>query len=173
MTARKDYRAQIEGYAKDALNGHVLTVVRADGEGKPFVWKVRNPEPEKWSYWYFVAELPGAIVQYGDIGGLIIEAGQGYDLGWLDGAMGSMDYVLGKSKSKRDHYVEELFKQYLVEQGHDPDEYEGFADFALDTGDTEAYEATHDWPSDTLWAYWALYKFVELRRAEKAACPTT
>lgn len=180
-TARKDYRSQIESYAKDALAGHVLTVVRTDGEGKPFVWKVRNPEPVKWSYWYFVAELPGAIVQYGDIGGLIIEAGQGYDLGWLDGAMGSMDYVLEKSKAKRDHFVEELFKEYLAEHGHAVADYEGYEDFVTDTGDTEAYECVHDWPAEALWAYWALHKFVELRRAEHAAlaateapaCPTT
>jgi hypothetical protein len=163
MTARKGYREQTEGFAKKALADHELTVARADANGKPFVWKVRNPAPEKWAYWYFVAELPGAIVQYGDIGGLIVEAGQGYDLGWLDAAMGSMDYVLGKSKSKRDHFVEEMFKEYLVENGYVVD-YESYEDFVSDTGNSEVYESTHDWSSDTLWAYWALHKFVELRR---------
>jgi len=174
MTPRKAYRSQIEDLAKEALAGHVLTVVRADGDGKPFVWKVCSADPAKWPYWYFVAELPGAIVQYGDIGGLMIEAGQGYDLGWLDGAMGSMDYVLGKSKAKRDYFVEELFRAYLVEHDYSVDDYESYEDFVIDTGNTEAYECVHDWPSEALWAYWALHKFVELRRAEKAAaCPTT
>lgn len=176
MTARKGYREKIEGYAKEALAKHELVVVRADASGKPFVWKVRTSDPDKWSYWYFVAELPGAIVQYGDIGGLMIDAGQGYDLGWLDGAMGSLDYVLGKSKSKRDYFVEEMFMEYLVEHGHNVDAYEGYADFVNDTYDVKAYECVHDWPSDALWGYWALHKFVELRRAATSAeipvCPT-
>lgn len=159
------YREQIKGFAAKAFDGHVLAVVRQDKDGKAYVWKVRNPEPEKWSYWFFVAELPGAIVQYGDVGGVLIEAGAGYDIGWLNGAIGSLDYVLEKSKHRRDHFVEEKFKAFLIEHGHTPDEFEGYEDFVLETGDSDAYESCHDWPSEALWGYWALNTFINLYRA--------
>jgi hypothetical protein len=177
----REHRESIKKYAEDAFKNHTMKVVGTVQVKKPalhdpaetmievapYVWKLHCADPAAWSYWYFVAELPGAIVQYGDVGGLFIEAGKGYDLAWLDGAMGSLDYVLSKSKHKRDFFVEEKFKEYMREHGLDPGDYEGYADYALETGDSEAYESCHDWPSEALWAYWALHKFVELRRAQR------
>lgn len=175
-SARQAYRSQIEGFAKQAFADHAIDHTWKDEAGKPYAWKVRNADPKEWSHWYMIAELPGAIVQYGDVGGLVIEAGRGYDLDWLSGAIESLAYVLEKSKARRDYFVEEMFKEYLLESGHDVSDYQTYADFVSDTGDTEAYERCHDWPADTLWAYWALRRFIELRRAETiraATCPTT
>jgi hypothetical protein len=164
----RDHRKQIEEAAQRALKDHVMAAVGHTNIGNtasPYVWKLQSSNKEAWAYWYYVAELPGAIVQYGDIGGMLIEQGRGYDLNWLDGAMGSLDYVLGKSKCKRDTFIEDDFKAYVTEHGKDPDDFECYEDYAMETGDTEAYQCCHDWSADTLWAYWALHKFVELRRA--------
>jgi hypothetical protein len=175
----RDHRKHIEEAAKRALKDHTMSVKgvasvekRAMHDPKQtmqelgaYVWLCRSADKATWAHWYYVAELPGAIVQYGDVGGLLIEQGRAYDLKWLEGAMGSLDYVLSKSKAKRDTFIEDDFKAYLVEHDKDPDDYECYEDYALQTGDTEAYECCHDWSADTLWAYWALWKFVELRRA--------
>lgn len=177
--SRREHREQIADAAKRALKDHIIEVRGVASMTKPepsnpsvpkedlgpFVWLCKNKNPSSWPYWFYVAELPGAIVQYGDIGGMLIEQGQAYDLNWLAGAIDSMDYVLSKSKAQKNYFVEDAFKAYVIEHGHDPDEFECWEDYAMQTGDSEGYEACHDWSADTLWAYWALHRFCELRKA--------
>ena len=177
--ASKEHRAQIADAAQRALKHHVL-ITKGLSSGdvavpynpleakmglRPYVWLCRHEDRSSWPYWFYVAELPGAIVQYGDIGGLLIEQGSSYDLEWLSGAINSMDYVLSKSKAQRNYFVEDAFKEYVKEHGHDPDEFECYEDYVMQTGNGEGYEVCHDWSADTLWAYWALRRFCELRRA--------
>lgn len=172
---RREHRDQIKTIAEREFAHHKL-IVKGISQGdptsdmmehKPYVWLCRSTEPQL-GYWFFVAELPWAIVQYGDVGGLMISQGSAYDLRWLEGSIESMDYVLEKSDKKKDYLVPELFEARVREHGHDPDNYQGFADYVLQTGDTDAYESCHDWAIGTLWGYWALRKFVELRKALRA-----
>ena len=171
----RDHRQSIADAAKRAFKSHIIAVKGVasvdmttpcnqlesrSGLG-PYVWECRNPA--SWPYWFMVAELPGAIVQYGDVGGLLIEQGTAYDLSWLEGAINSMDYVLEKTKFKPNAFMEDKFKAYVREQRLDPENYECYEDYVLQTGDSEAYSACHDWPADSLWSYWALHTFCRLR----------
>jgi hypothetical protein len=111
---------------------------------------------------------PGVIVQWGDIGSLVIAQGSNYGLQWLEGAIKSIDYVLKKSMAKPTEFVPEMFQEYVRE--HKPD-FEYWYDgsepdmqrYWEETGDAEVGSCSRDYPRDAIEGYWALSKFIELR----------
>ncbi len=166
MSARHGHRKQIEELARDAFKDHVLEEKAWDKEGAPYVWWCARPGSHFYSFLVMVG--PGCIVQWGDVGGLVIAQGRGYGLSWLEDSIGSMSYVLEKSKAKRDEFVPELFQEYVRE--HKPGfqfQYDGsepdLQHYWEETGDSEVGDCSRDYPSDALWAYWALHTFVRLR----------
>lgn len=160
------HRQTIEHFAKEAFATHELTVQSRTSDNKPYLWRCQRPGT--WNYGYFVAELLGAVIVYGDIGELIIAQGPSYNLEWLEKAINSMGYVLEKSTFRRDHFVEESFASVVRERGKDPEKFGSYAEYYLETGDSDVYEACHDWSPTALWTYMALHKFVELKRKMEA-----
>lgn len=172
MSARHDRRADIERIAKQSFENHVLTPVSHDATGQPYAWRCAQPGTSQ--YAFYVMEGPGCIVQWGDVGDLLIAQGRGYDLAWLEDAINSMDYVLGKSIARQSEFIDEMFQEYVRE--HAPDfefEYDGSEmdahRYYEETGDSEFSSCSRDWPGDVLWAYWALHTFVRLRKAARGA----
>jgi len=167
----RDRRVEIRRNAKEAFEEHILNTVSHDDKGKPYAWVCTRPGTVVYRFW--VMEGPGCIVQWGDVGGLVITQGPSYRLTWLEGAMGSMDYVLGKSTSSRTEFVPEMFQTYVQE--HEPgfqftsdgDELD-LMHYQETTGDIEAGTCSRDWSADVLWAYCALEKFVVLLRKSRS-----
>lgn len=183
MNARQDHRAEVQSYAKEAFKDHVLEAVSRDDKGKPYAWVCMKPGTGIYRFW--VMEGPGCIAQWGDVGGLMIAQGSSYKLPWLEGSVGSLDYVLGKSKFTKSEFVTELFQAYLSERRVDASDAGKPLDFKLEhggdeedmrryyeeTGDYEVGECSRDWPADALWAYFALEKFIELLKKGRDVRP--
>lgn len=85
-----DERTRIRAAAEAAFADHAIE------QRRPGVW--RCAKPGTWHMGFHVAELPGAIAIWGDIGSMLVDpAGAGYDVEWLRGSIRSMDYVLSKA----------------------------------------------------------------------------
>ncbi len=182
MSVRLSERKKLLESAAGAFKAHVLTVDVLDNRMRPVAWRCGVPDSRIYSF--HVAELPGCIAQWGDVGGLLIEQGRGYDVEWLMGAVGRgghIDYMLGKVKAEKTRFVPELFQEYLADHG-DPKvmhrlfggkrrslEYahEDYVEYAQCSGDTEIGEYCFEYSLDVLWGAAALVKFVELLRKER------
>lgn len=124
-------------------------------------------------YLFRVGELPGAIVLWGDIGSLIIDAGMDYNISWLRGSIKSYRYVLEKSSlSKKDWFYPGEFKELAVERElneliEDGDwSEEAFKEYSQSSGDCDAADAVYGYSPDILWRYQGLKKFTELLIAQ-------
>lgn len=191
MSARRKQREKIFKMAAESFEGHILErKIIADItkpalhdpsqemiERRTITWRCGRPDTNMYSFW--VAELPGCIVQWGDVGGLMIPQWGGYDIEWLRRSINSVDYVLEKAKAEKSRFVPEMFAEYLRElESFDCEElfgvpldkldpsYENFVVFMESGHDTEAGYCCYDYPPDVLWAYAALKRFCELLSAQ-------
>lgn len=80
----------IERLAAEALDRHML---RAEGEGRWFCGR-----PGTGFYHFRVVTAPGHVFLCGDLGTAILACSERDSLSWLKRAIGSADYLLGKSQ---------------------------------------------------------------------------
>lgn len=190
MPAKRDDRQLIIDSAMKAIKDNVLArrglghfevpalhdKTQLMTEIRPCLWRCGRPDTGMCSFW--VAEMPGCIVQWGDIGGITIAAWGGYDLAWLEKAIDSIDYVFEKSTAKRTRFVASAFAEYIrsneinfeKEVGRPLDEdptWEDYDEYVHASYDSEVFECSHDYETDAFWAYAALKKFCELRKAAR------
>ena len=81
-------RKQIHEFAVDGFKDHRVKLLR------PGAWKCSRVG--SWVYGFIVAELPGALVIYGDLGEAIFRPADTDVMPWLRGAVGSADYLVSK-----------------------------------------------------------------------------
>lgn len=103
---KRDLREDIEMLAESAFKKHTLV-----WEEKTRTWYCG--EPGTGIYHFRVAELPGCIAVWGDIGNMMI-LGRGYGLEWAAGSIHSTDYFLSKTNKQKDQYYASLFKEHLI-----------------------------------------------------------
>lgn len=113
-------RATVSELAVEAFGAHALTEVR------PWLWVCRRPNT--WMYGFYVAVLPGCVVVMGDVGDGIFRMSEGSEaavVGWLRGAVGSWDYLLGKLTQRQETFYPGDVLAYLRQRadearGDDP-----------------------------------------------------
>lgn len=105
---KKETKTVVSELAVDAFKDHILTF-----ESDSRTWKCHNQESGY--YWFRIAELPGAVLIWGDIGTMTI-IGRGYGLEWIAGSVNSPEYLLSKTTKRRDWFYCGEFKQYLTDR---------------------------------------------------------
>lgn len=183
-------RAPVGRLAVDAFKDHQLTVVR---EG---LWKCARPD--RWTYGFFVAAMPGAIACYGDTPDALLRV---YPCGtvdaavaWLRGATRSPEYLFEKLTSRdawqvfyqgdakqtaldwRREYADDAPSKYdrlvaeVVEQGGELT-HESWCELCHELAIDDAYSIGVGWGSSAFWLVAALSTFVRLHDA--VASPVT
>lgn len=115
----KESKEDVRRLSVTEFKDHVLT------EEHPKVWRCGRPDSIIFSF--RVAELPGAIIIWGDLGTMVIDAGKDYTISWLKGAIHSRNYVLEKSSTARERsFYEGDFRnwilEYTTENGDNPED---------------------------------------------------
>jgi hypothetical protein len=138
-------------------------------------------------YSYRVVSAPGMLLVYGDVGDYMLQAYDKDLIPWLQGAIKSEDYVIGKMIHKHKIFLEdeaELMLQSLVDDAYDDEdreiqrkivsyvrdnwnkEYDSVHEFAKafyeGGGDAELIDCVMDYESSAYWTFECLKKFVEL-----------
>lgn len=91
------HRANVRKTSWERFEKHEITTV-AETER---VQVYRCAAPDTIIHLFYVSIIPGAIVVSGDIGDMVIDRASG-GLGWLRGAVNSMDYFLSKGSKIRE-----------------------------------------------------------------------
>lgn len=158
----------IQRAADEAFSQHILAKMETH-------WECFNKDSSFYSF--KVAMMPGAILLWGDIGTMVIDSGEEYNLDWLTRHTDSMPYILSKiSLVKSNYFYSGEFRSYILGNnnrevmsylGDDWSEY-SYLRYQMKYGDADIGDSVYGYNPAALWGYQALKKFVELLRTNNA-----